>query len=378
MCRRFYAFFLIAVLFLAACSPSVKETSSPSETTLPPATETSMPTIQPATVESATQTATSQPAISTDWLSQLEVIGAANWSRLQLLKTFPAEMPFSQSAVAIPTDGKTLAVGSREGAQIFFFDIESGQLSRTVSMGISDPGEYFNLVGLEYLPDGTLMANSTGPYAIYHLDADGNVLAMWSGSNFALSADKKVMAHSDDTGLTLVDIASNTTLATLEGVSGLDFSLSPDDTKVAVEDAGVDYIHTTVWDMQDKVVLTVQDNAAAPRYSLDGKFLAAVYYDYENDRTPLKIFSPDGKTEITSLNVSETEDLTNRAPLWSIDGSLIAAQIANGSPAAWETMNWQLLNATALEGELHSFSPDGRILITRTPDGSILLWGVLP
>jgi hypothetical protein len=44
----------------------------------------------------------------------------------------------------------------------------------------------------------------------------------------------------------------------------------------------------------------------------------------------------------------------------------------------WETTTWQLLDTAAVEGELHSFSPDGRILITRTADGSILLWGVVP
>ncbi|MFT3894957.1 MAG: hypothetical protein QM730_25300 [Anaerolineales bacterium] len=201
MCRRFCTLILVVVLFLVACSPSVKETVSPSETALPPATQTSAPTVQPAPVEPATQTATSQPVVPTDRVSQLEVIGAENWSRLQLLKTFPAEMPLSQSAVAISLDGKTLAVGSREGAKIFFFDIESGQLSRTVSLGLTTVGDYFNLVDIAYLPDGTLIANSTGPYAIYHMDMDGNILAEWNGLSFALSADKKVMVHIDNTEL---------------------------------------------------------------------------------------------------------------------------------------------------------------------------------
>ena len=376
-CRLFI--FMISVGFLiVSCTPVSTEQALPAETAIPPATETSVPTAQPPTIEPATQNATSEPPLRTDWLSRLEVIQAGNWSRLQLLKTFPAEMPLNQSAVAISPDGKTLAVGSREGTQIYFFDVENGQLSRTVSIAISDVGAYFNIVGMEYLPDGSLMANSTGPYAIYHMDADGNVLAMWSGSNFALSAEKMVMAHIDDNGLTLVDIASNTPLITVEGVSGLDFSFSPDGTRIAVEDAGVDYIHTTIWDIPGKTSLTILEETAAPRYSPDGMFLAAIYYDYENDRTPLKIFSPDGRTEVTSLNVSEPEDLTNRAPLWSMDGSLIAAQIANGSPVAWDTTNWQRLDATALQGVLHAFSPDGRILITRAPDGSILLWGVVP
>jgi WD40 repeat protein len=366
------------VIFLAACSPSIVETPSASETALPPATETSVPTDQSPTLEPATQTATSQPAIITDWLSRLEVIQAGNWSRLQLLKTFPAEMPLSQSAIAISSDGKTMAVGSREGARIFFFDVESGQLLRTIPMGISNIGNYFRFGALEYLPDGTMMASSTGPYATYHIDTDGNLLAMWDGNTFALSADKKVMVHNDDAGLTLVDITSNTSLVSLENESGLDFSLSPNGSKLAVEDVGMERILTTIWDVPSKTFLKVLMETAAPRYSPDGKFLAAIYYDYENDRTPLKIFSPDGRTEVTSLNVSEPEDLTNRAPVWSIDGSVIAAQIANGSPAGWDTTNWQLLDATALQGELSAFSPNGRILITRTPDGGIILWGVLP
>lgn len=377
MHRRLFILMISIVFLIVSCTPVSTEQAVPTETATPPATETSVPTTQPPTLEPATETATSQPVTPTDWLSQLEVIGAQNWSRLQLLKTFPAEMPLSRSAIAISPDGKTLAVASREGAKLFFFDIESGQLSRTVSLGLTSVGDYFNLVDIAYLPDGTLLTNSTGPYAIYHMDTDGNILATWDGLSFALSADKRFMAHIDDTELTLVDIASNTALDGLEDVNGLDFSLSPDGIKVAVEDAGVDYIHTAVWDMQDKVVLTVLDNAAAPHYSPDGKFLAAVYYDYENDRTPLKIFNPDGGTEIISLTVSDPDDLTNRAPLWAIDGSLIATQIAKGSPVAWETTNWQLLNA-AIEGELHAFSPDGRILITRTADGSILLWGVVP
>ena len=375
-CRLFI--FMISVGFLiVSCTPVSTEQALPAETAIPPATETSVPTAQPPTIEPATQNATSEPPLRTDWLSRLEVIQAGNWSRLQLLKTFPAEMPLNQSAVAISPDGKTLAVGSREGAQIYFFDVENGQLSRTVSIAISDVGAYFNIVGMEYLPDGSLMANSTGPYAIYHMDADGNVLAMWSGSNFALSAEKMVMAHIDD-GLTLVDIASNTPLVSIKDGSGLDFSFSPDGSKIAAENVGVDTIRTEIWDIPSRTLLTALEETAAPRYSPDGMFLAAIYYDYENDRTPLKIFSPDGRTEVTSLNVSEPEDLTNRAPLWSMDGSLIAAQIANGSPVAWDTTNWQRLDATALQGVLHAFSPDGRILITRAPDGSILLWGVVP
>ena len=156
----------------------------------------------------------------------------------------------------------------------------------------------------------------------------------------------------------------------------MDFSISPDGSKIAVEDAGVDYLHITIWDIPGKKILGTLDETAAPRYSPDGKFLAAVYYDDESDRAPLKIFSPDGATEIISLDGSGPDKLINRAHLWSVDGSVIAA--FTGSPIAWNAATWQLLDAPALQGEPYSFSPDGRILITRALDGGILLWGVVP
>lgn len=379
MDRRSLMLMIAIVIMTTACgSMNVNVTAQPTATVTSPATDVPASTNLPATLEPVTPTADLQSIPPSDWLSRLEVIGAANWSRLQLRKTFPAEMPLNRSAVAISFDGKTMAVGSSNGAQIFFFDLESGQPLRSVSIGLSTVGDYFNIVGMQYLPDGTLMANSTGPYAIYHMDTDGNILAKWDGLSFALSADKKIMAHIDDSGLTLVDIASSTPLISLEGVSGMDFSISPDGFKIAVEDVGVDYIHTTIWDIPNKTVLGTLDETAAPRYSPDGKYLAVIYYDNQNDRTPFKIFSPDGRNEVIPLNVSEPDDLTNRAPLWSIDGSAVVAQVANGSPVAWDTTNWQRLDAAALQGELYAFSPDGRILVTRAPDGGILLWGVVP
>jgi hypothetical protein len=56
---------------------------------------------------------------------------------------------------------------------------------------------------------------------------------------------------------------------------------------------------------------------------------------------------------------------------------MIFSQIPGGTSLAWETNNWQSLAIPVLKGSLDSFSPDGRILITRTSDGGILLWGIL-
>ena len=82
--------------------------------------------------------------------------------------------------------------------------------------------------------------------------------------------------------------------------------------------------------------------------------------------------------QLTTLNVDAPNGLNGKPPLFSLDGSVIAAQIANGSPVAWDTTNWKTLEMPALEDELYAFSPDGHILVTRASGGSILLWGVLP
>jgi WD40 repeat protein len=242
--------------------------------------------------------------------------------------------------------------------------------------GISDVDSPFEQI--EYLPDGTMVANTASPYMIYHIDTAGNVLSAWNGLGFTLSADKTIMAHDSEGSIVLVEIASNVPLLSLEDASAMAFSFSPDGSRIAAENIGVDYIRTLIWDIPNKTLLTSLEESANPRFSPDSRFLAVTMYDYENDKTPLKIFRPDGATEVMTLNVSEPDDLSNRAALWSADGSVVAAQIANGPPFAWDTTNWQPLDSSALQGELYSFSPDGSLLITRTADGGILLWGVMP
>lgn len=257
--------------------------------------------------------------------------------------------------------------------QLIFFDIENWQISQTVR--VSD-GKYFRFLKLEFLSDGTLMASSSGPYAIYHMDSAGHVLSTWNGMGFAVSADDKTIAFGENEGTVLVDIASNETMITLNGNYALDSSFSPDNSKIAIDVVGVETATTDIWDLTSQTRLTTLNQTGNARYSPNGKFLAVTAYD--EDTNPLKIFSPDGATLITTLKVNDPNQLNGSAPVFSPDGLIIAAQIAIGSPIAWDTTNWQILENPVLQGNLDSISADGRILITRASDGGILIWGVLP
>ncbi|MBL8080873.1 MAG: PD40 domain-containing protein [Anaerolineales bacterium] len=341
------------MFLLAACGPQATKEFPPTETLPPSATST------PA-AQAPTETALPR--------NPLQIIQPGNVARLQLMKTLPAEMPLQRSAVAISPDGKTMAIGASTGNKISFFDLPAWGLSRTVSIDILNVGAYFHIDELEYLPDGTLMANSSGPYRIYHIDATGGILSAWDGIYFALSADKKIMAHNAGPGIALVDIADNTQLLSLEDPDALTFSFSPDGSRLAAEDVGVDFLRTVIWDIPSQTILATLNDMGNPRFSPNGKFLVTT--DMTGDGTVLNIFDVDGKTQLATLD--------GNTPLPSTDGQMIIAQTPQGGPVAWETTNWQPLEIPIIEGRLDSFSPDGRILITRGDDGAILLWGVLP
>ncbi len=362
--HRAFTFSITTALLLFACSLFSPKETPPSETIIAPTT--SMPATQPPTSVPATQPPVVRPNLPAGWSTQLETISPRNWTRLQLLQTFPAEMPMAHSVVIIEPDGKTLVLGNSNKAQLFFFDLESGTISSKSRYITNVENADVPFTAIKYLSDGSIIVSSYGPYIIYHIDSAGNILSAWDGIEFAVSADEKYLAFDVAEGTSVINIANNAPIALLENSNGLGYSFSPDNSKIAIDAVTVDYANVDIWDIKSQTILKTLQNMYLASYSPNGKFLVTI----DNVEDSLKIFSPDGEVLMTIILDAQSNYLI------SPDGSIVAYQTEEGSSVARDTTNWAPIE-TVLRGRLDSFSPDGRFLITRTDDGGILIWGVL-
>ncbi len=362
--HRAFALSIATTFLLFACSLFSPKETPPSETMTAPAT--SLPATQHLTSVPVTQPSVVRPNLPAGWLTQLETISPQNWTRLQLVQAFPAEMPMAHSVVVIEPDGKTLVLGNSNKAQLFFFDLESGTISSNSLYITNIENADVPFTAIKYLSDGSIIVSSYGPYMIYHIDSAGNILSAWDAIEFAVSADEKYLAFDEAEGTSVINIANNEPIALLENSNGLGLSFSPDNSKIAIEAITVDEGNVDIWDIKSQTILKTLPNMYRASYSPNGKFLAAL----DSVEGSLKIFSPDGAVQITSILDRHSGYLI------SPDGSILAYQTVEGSSVARDTTNWTS-HETALRGWLDSFSPDGRFLITRTDDGGILIWAVL-
>lgn len=347
--HRIYIFSVTIILLLSACSV----TSAP-VTPLPSSI-------------SITQTPMAPPASQTGPFGQLEVISPQNWDRLKLLQSFPAEALPNYFRVAIMPDEKTMIMGSNEKAQLFFFDLESGKITRSLDIpGVKNIDTRFD--ELKYLSDGSIITSSSSPYMVYRIDSNtGDVLTAWDGIDFAISADEQTMAIDANNGTSLLNLANNTPITFLENTHSVGYSLSPDKSKLAIyvvnvsEDSG----NVDIWDIKSKTIIKTLPDLYLHSYSPNGKFLAGL----SNVDGSINIFSTDGAVQIKTIPGTYGNYLI------SPDGSIFAYQTANQSSVAMDTTNWTSYEVT-LDGFLDSFSPGGHMLVTRTEDRGILIWGV--
>jgi WD40 repeat protein len=298
------------------------------------------------------------------------------------------------------TDGMLSAWDLETGDQIFVVDIGSniytpfspdGELiaasdkvldSETGETVLTLPGPFIGYQAA-FMPDGQRLVTDGIAHDVLVWDISPSaelwttrVAAVGAGGNrLAMSPGGEYLASGDDSGwITLLDAASGEVLWDAQGhqdwVGGLSFS--EDGTRLAT---GADDGRVVIWETQEGITLTqwtahdawVNDVELSP----DGDRLATA----SNDQS-IKMW------DVSSGELLAIHDLPHNIPGMSMhpDGELLASTTQmDGTISLWDFETGESV------GELLSpqwgilgteFSPDGEVLFSATPAGTVIAWDV--
>ncbi len=303
----------------------------------------------------------------------------------QLLKTLNQGTE-RVSSIAFSPDGHLLASGSAVDGTVNLWDVDSGQNTAVFTVKPNDGVA----MCVAFSPDGaklavasaagiTLLEVSTGQhlYTRQHVEI-GKLEISVDVFSVAFSPDGTKLASASWDGVKLWDAAAGQNIAALPGharaVNAVAFA--PDGLTLASNSiSGVQ-----VWEVaagQHIATLAGPPNFAASfAYSPDGTRLAAGSADARNAEHTVKIWDVDtGKNTYTLQGHS---DLVT-AVAYSQDGTLLAAGSKDRTINVWDVKTGQ--SAARLQGHESSinavaFSPDGTKLASGADDTSIRLWEI--
>jgi len=316
----------------------------------------------------------------------LGLIGVTSLSaqQPQLLATLEGHTDCVYS-VAFSPDSKTLASGSGDHS-IKLWDVATGNNTATLD------GHTDEVFAVTFSPDGKTLASGSRDDTLWLWNAaTGKVVTKfkkqdrpvrlsdsWCVESVDFSPDGKLLATSTHKSLTLWDVESGLEKTALGGLlGGRTVRFSPDG-KMLAQVAGADGIpKLDLWDMP----------AGKRRFRWEGE-----------QRSQLEdvAFSPDSKTLATACTdgrvilwyaasgkIKATFRMTGWA--WAVaispDGKTLAAG-GGQKDSVGEIRLWNLTSEkiiATLEGHNDwisklAFSPNGKILASASPDGTIILW----
>lgn len=303
----------------------------------------------------------SKPIIALSWFQDTDylAVSTSNEEKSQIiLKNIQDNSPdryidFDKPiySFVFPSSGRNLGFGFEEG-KVQIWDIENNKLLQTFE-GILGYGRK----SIEFSTDGSIIVLNidSKPY-----ESDTQNLEVWATENWSNKFAWKV----NEERIILTDI-----------------DISPDKKFVA---ASFYYGKLRIWSLETGRLETTSifpdafDLMMSVLFSPNGKFLASATLDGKvgvwdiDTRQLLYVFESQGTWR---------ERTSEDSIAWSPNGQVLAVGARNGKIFLINAKDGDLVHT--LKGQTESishllFSPDGKILLSVSEDGTVCLWGILP
>ena len=405
----------LGVLGLSSCIRSLEPTAptvtrSPEQTVLPrPITETLTPeatsrpgstatyapqgvvvSSTPSMPPTITPTFTPEEKIPTRTLvtyslpnaEELEVINLSNAARLEVLAEVELWEQDSPFYFDISPDGEMLALVN--GPELWVMEIATGRIWNA----FSTPGKLSWLGFVTYSPNGEQIAFIEGEQDIYILSATTDTVLKILNDTESYALQYFTITYSPDSELLVScgwyagsytriwDVDSGEIIQELDDKNQFQAAFSPDGAMM-ITSGRIGW--STIWDVltwtpTGRIETPIGGSAYYVSFTPNGQ-LVAIESDWNRDED----------TGITIYDVSNWEELSSTGPIssnfaFNADGGIIAFN--------WKNLPGELVLRATLSGERVfsreglgivrlEFTPDGRLLITRSSENRIQIWGIV-
>jgi WD40 repeat protein len=317
--------------------------------------------------------------------------------------------PNDSDAFAFSPDDQTIAMMA--GDHIEVWNIQTGKLISTITIDRDVTIGEDNTPGLlAFSPDGRKLAGLSGGGPSVWDITTGKLLwnsniALWNPAStetfykMVFSPDGYILATTSfDFGsdVRIWSVQTGKMIKALGKGNQLDATFSPDGGQLYITDMLTEEEAIIIWDTktwQRIGQVNIPGQAAMIEISKNGQIMAVSSGDEGDGAENIKIYQVNGWKLLGIIERRDPDDdspyLISTIPHFNLDGGIIALTFMDNMTREpipkielWDTLNQQLL--MNLDVNLPStmdrveFSPDGKLLMARSENGTAIFWGILP